>query len=74
MLVYLINDTFYGGTTTNTATSIRLAPADNKDLKLLVNNGLYSNASDAGRDAIRRGIREIKKERGIVADGSGCCL
>ena len=62
--VILTNDPFYGGTTTNTTKCIRLAPADDEDLKLLVNNGLYSNASDAGRDAIRRGIREIKRERG----------
>lgn len=44
----------------------RLAPADDEDLKLLVNNGLYSNISEAGRDALRRGIREIKRERGLV--------
>jgi len=46
-------------------TSIRLAPADNKDIECMVDMGLYSNASDATRDALRRGIREIKKERGI---------
>ena len=48
--------------------SLRLAPADEKDLNLLVDLELYSTTSDAGRDALRRGIREIKKDRGIVTE------
>lgn len=57
--------------TRRTPKSIRLAPVDDKDIGCLVDMGLYSNASDATRDAVRRGIREIKKERGI--NGSGSC-
>lgn len=59
--------------TKRTPKSIRLAPVDDNDIGCLVDMGLYSNASEAHRDAVRRGIREIKKERGIVVDESGCC-
>lgn len=49
----------------NYPTSIRLARADKEDLRELVKNGIYTNISDAGRGAMRRGIQMIKEERRI---------
>ena len=52
----------------NYPTSIRLARADKEDLCELVKSGIFTNVSDAGRGAMRRGIRSIKEERGIVME------
>ena len=49
----------------NYPTSIRLARADKEDLCELVKNGIFTNVSDAGRGAMRRGIQAIKEERRI---------
>ncbi|MDP2215773.1 MAG: hypothetical protein Q8J68_00555 [Methanolobus sp.] len=49
----------------NYPTSIRLARADKEDLSELVKHGIFTNVSDAGRGAMRRGIQAIKEERGI---------
>ncbi|MBP2030325.1 hypothetical protein [Methanohalophilus levihalophilus] len=51
--------------TENYPTSFRLARADKEDLCELVKNGIFTNVSDAGRGAMRRGIQAIKEERGI---------
>ncbi|AFV22765.1 hypothetical protein Mpsy_0554 [Methanolobus psychrophilus R15] len=66
--------------TENYPTSIRLARADKEDLAELVKHGIFTNVSDAGRCAMRRGVLTIKDERGIgmqdrkekaiVSDGS----
>ncbi|MDY0385685.1 hypothetical protein RE474_04365 [Methanolobus sediminis] len=49
----------------NYPTSFRLARADKEDLCDLVKSGIFTNVSDAGRGAMRRGIQAIKEERGM---------
>ena len=51
--------------TNNRPTSFRLPPADKAELKTLASAGFYNNFAEAHRDAVRRGILAIKKERGI---------
>jgi Arc/MetJ-type ribon-helix-helix transcriptional regulator len=46
-------------------TSIRLAPADLADLEYLVDRGIFTSQSDAVRAALRKGVEQIKKERGF---------
>jgi len=49
----------------NKPTSFRLAPVDREDLEYLVRKGVFTNPSDAARAALRKGIEQIKRERGI---------
>ncbi|WP_406657260.1 hypothetical protein V7O62_01525 [Methanolobus sp. ZRKC2] len=51
--------------TNRNPTSFRLSPVDRCDLQLLVDQGIFTNMSDAGRGALRKGIEAIKEERGI---------
>lgn len=49
----------------NYSKTFRMARADKEDLCELVNNGIFTNVSDAVRGAMRRGIQAIKEERRI---------
>ncbi len=49
----------------NEITSVCLAPADMDDIRLFMKLGFFTHQSDAIKEALRRGIVEIKKERGI---------
>lgn len=44
---------------------IDVAYADETDLNRFVELGIFKHYSEAHRDALRRGIQDIKKERGI---------
>jgi Arc/MetJ-type ribon-helix-helix transcriptional regulator len=55
-----------GNMTSNNPFCLRLATADKEDLKGLVSAGIFTNVADAGRGAMRKGIEQIKKERGIA--------
>lgn len=45
--------------------SLYIAEADEADLTNFVKEGFFQHYSEAHRAALSRGIREIKKERGI---------
>lgn len=49
----------------NSSLSFRVAPADKEGLKILVKHGIFRNYSDAARETMRRGTKEIMTERGI---------
>ncbi len=49
----------------NKPTSFRLAPVDREELEYLVKKGVFTSSSDAARAALRKGIEQIKRERGI---------
>ncbi|MDP2217488.1 MAG: hypothetical protein Q8J68_09400 [Methanolobus sp.] len=51
--------------TNNRPTSFRLPPADKAELRQIADAGFYNNFAEAHRDAVRKGILAIKKERGI---------
>ena len=53
----------------NENTSICLASMEKKEIQELVTLGYYTHYSDAMRAIFRRGLQEIKKEKGLCQTG-----